>query len=57
MIQSAQQPVVIAWDDTARRAIEALRQAGAIQPIAPERWGEQGGLNIQVQHFEGSVLT
>lgn len=69
VIQSAQQPVVIAWDDTARQAIEALRhsdtagslarqlqpylvqvprqafaalrQAGAIQPIAPERWGEQ----------------
>ncbi|MDO4725478.1 MAG: CRISPR-associated helicase/endonuclease Cas3, partial [Comamonadaceae bacterium] len=69
MIQSAQQPVVIAWDDTADHAIEALRhsdtvgglarqlqpylvqvprqafaalrQAGAIQPIAPERWGEQ----------------
>ena len=24
-----------------RRAFESLRKAGSVQPIAPERWGEQ----------------
>lgn len=69
LIQDSQQPVIVAWDDAARKTIEALRHAehigslaralqpylvqtprnawrklrdaGAIQPIAPERWGEQ----------------
>lgn len=69
MIETAQQPVIIAWDSDARTHIEglryaekagglarklqpylvqvpknayvALRKAGAIQPIAPDKWGEQ----------------
>lgn len=69
MIETAQMPVIVPFDDEARRCIEglrysekigglarklqpclvqlprdgfeALRAAGAIQPIAPERWGAQ----------------
>lgn len=69
MIDTVQMPVIVPFDDEARRCIEGLRyseksgglarklqpylvqlprqgfedlrKAGAIQPIAPERWGEQ----------------
>lgn len=69
MIESVQMPVIVPFDETARKALqalrfadksgglarrlqpylvqlprqgfEALRQSGAIQPVAPERWGEQ----------------
>lgn len=69
MIDTVQMPVIVPFDDHARRDIEslrfaeksgglarklqpylvqlprngfdALRKAGAIQPVAPEKWGEQ----------------
>lgn len=69
MIDTVQMPVIVPFDDDARRDIEslryaeksgglarklqpylvqlprngfdALRKAGAIQPVAPEKWGEQ----------------
>ena len=69
MIDTVQMPVIVPFDDNARRGIEslryaeksgglaralqpylvqlprngfdALRKAGAIQPVAPEKWGEQ----------------
>ncbi|WP_137895402.1 CRISPR-associated endonuclease Cas3'' [Ramlibacter sp. 2FC] len=69
MIDSMQMPVIVPYDDTARKALEelryaegsvgiarrlqpylvqlprqgfgALRSAGAVQPVAPEKWGEQ----------------
>lgn len=69
MIDTVQMPIIVPFDDDARRDIEslrfaeksgglarrlqpylvqlprsgfdALRNAGAIQPVAPERWGEQ----------------
>lgn len=69
MIDSAQMPVIVLFDDEARahveglrhaeksgglarklqpylvqlpkQAFEALRQTGAIQPVEPEKWGEQ----------------
>lgn len=69
MIETVQMPVIVPFDDDARRDIEslryaeksgglarklqpylvqlprngfdALRKSGAVQPIAPERWGEQ----------------
>jgi len=69
MIDTVQMPVIVPFDDDARRGIEslryaeksgglaralqpylvqlphngfdALRKAGAIQPVAPEKWGEQ----------------
>lgn len=69
LIESAQLPVIVPYDETAREALkrlahaegglgiarqlqpylvqlprqgfEALRQAGAIQPVAPQRFGEQ----------------
>lgn len=69
MIESAQMPVIVPFDDVAREALralrfadksgglarrlqpylvqlprpgfDALRKSGAIQPVAPERWGEQ----------------
>lgn len=69
MIDTLQMPVIVPFDDDARRDIEslryaersgglarklqpylvqlprngfeALRKAGAIQPVAPEKWGEQ----------------
>ena len=69
MIEDTQLPVIIAYDDAARRALKALsfapgcaglardlqpytvqvprsafnalRQAGAIQPVEPGKWGEQ----------------
>ena len=69
MIETVQMPVIVPFDDDARRGIEslryaeksgglarklqpylvqlprngfdALRKAGTIQPVAPEKWGEQ----------------
>lgn len=69
MIETVQMPVIVPFDDDARRDIESLlyaeksgglarrlqpylvqlprngfdslRKAGAIQPVAPEKWGEQ----------------
>lgn len=69
MIDTVQMPVIVPWDDDARRDVECLRhaerigglarrlqpylvqlprngfdtlrKAGAIQPVAPEKWGEQ----------------
>lgn len=69
MIDTVQMPVIVPFDDDARRNIEslryaeksgglarklqpylvqlprngfdALRKAGAVQPVAPEKWGEQ----------------
>jgi CRISPR-associated endonuclease/helicase Cas3 len=69
MIDTLQMPVIVPFNDEARRSIEslryaeksgglarklqpylvqlprngfnALREAGAVQPVAPERWGEQ----------------
>lgn len=69
MIETVQMPVIVPFDDDARRDVEslrfaeksgglarklqpylvqlprngfdALRKAGAIQPVAPEKWGEQ----------------
>jgi len=83
MIEDTQKPVIIPWDDDARRAVESLRfaeevgrlarqlqpyivnvperafqqlrESGAVQPIDPERLGEQFPLLVNESLYDKNV--